>query len=425
MPGVAWVGLVAMAIVVGACGPSGGSTVCEPGAWQGCTCLGSGADGWRICDDEGMLWSSCDCSGDAGLPPDGALVMDGGGPDPDGGGGDPDGAVITWCTGRSDGTWCDGDERVTCQDGLETQREACTYGCDDSGVGGSHVCDEPNPNFCVGLLNGLWCDGDDLVNCQNDVVASRETCVNGCMSMPLGTPDKCAAVPFCTTVPSPVSPTAPTSACNFMDWSLSPDGFYLNSRFGTDNDPTTWGHTTSCGWLQGHYNANGCRYDVHSSSCLDNDTSIPWVQGHVDYLYADVMDAVDLYAPGDVPFPEYFYVAGAQRYNCGVLLRVSNPTNGRCVVVYAEDGGPGATYEGPSYGGRRILDASPALQRFLGITSWGWANSALVYVEWGLAGDVPGAACTPCQSSPAQAGSESMRTPYDVNHMQSGVDCRP
>jgi hypothetical protein len=362
------------------------------------------------------------------LPPDGAVVVDSGvGPDggvgQDGGGGD--GAVITWCTGRADGTWCDGDELVTCLGGLEAQRETCGYGCDASGAGGSQVCDEPNPAFCVGLMNGLWCDGNDLVNCQNDVVASRETCVNGCLSMPVGTPDECAAVPFCTTVPNPVSPTAPTSACNYMDWNLSPDGFYLNSRFGTDNDPTTWGHTTSCGFLQGHYNGHGCRYDNQASACLDNDTAIPWIQGDVDYLYADVIAAVDQYAPADVPFPEYFYVAGAQRFNCGALLRVSNPANSRCVVVYTEDGGPGATYEGPTYGGRRILDASPALQRFLAITSWGWANSALVYVEWGLAGDVPGQACLPCQSTPAQAGSEASRTPYDVNHMLPGLDCRP
>lgn len=404
-----------------ACGPSGsGEGICEPDSTQDCTCLGTGDPGVRICALDGMTWSSCDCRGDAGAG--------------DGGGGDgsavdsgpaADGEVVTFCSTRADGTWCEADELVSCLSGVESQRAACPYGCDDSAAGGSHACAEPNPNFCVGLLNGLWCDGDDLVYCLNDVVDSRETCANGCLSMPVGTPDECAAVPFCTAIPNPVSPTAPTDACNYMDWELSPDGFYLISRFGTTNDPTTLGHTTSCGFLQGHYDYHGCRYDNQTSSCLDNDTAIPWVQHHVDYVFQDVIDEVDLYAPGDVPNPDIFYVAGAQRFNCGAVLRVSNPGNSRCVMVYAEDGGPGATYEGPSYGARRILDASPAVSRFLAVTQWGWANADMVYVEWGLAGDVPGHACVPCQSTPVETGTESMRPPYDVNHMLPGLDCRP
>jgi hypothetical protein len=357
--------------------------------------------------------------------PDGAPLD--GQPSPDAqavDGGEPDSAPPDFCTGKADGDWCDGQDLVTCSGGQESGRTLCPHGCDDTLPDGGQACYEPNPDFCIGKMNGRWCDGDDLVYCLDDDVLWRIYCTDGCVSMPTGTPDECAYFGFCTTVPDPVSPTAPTEACNYMDWALSPDGFYLISRFGTSNDGTTWGNSTSCGLLQGHYDYHTCRYDVQSSTCLDNDYDIPWVQGHVDYMFNDVIAEVDAHMNGDVPTPEYFYVACAQRFNCGVLLRVSHPENGRCVVVYTEDGGPGATYEGPGYGGRRILDASPAVSEYLLVDDLGWANSDLLYVEWGLPGDVPGQACTPCQSTPAEVGTESQRSPYDLNHMMSGLNCR-
>ena len=240
--------------------------------------------------------------------------------------------------------------------------------------------------------------------------------------MPVGTPDECAVADFCTEVPPEAEPGAPTTACNYMDWNLSADGFYLISQFGTSQDPTTWGNSTSCGILQAHYDGYGCRYDALTETCLDNNTAIDWVQGDVDYDYDTLSADVAANMDGDVPYPEYFYVAGAQRFNCGALLRVSNPESGRCVVAYAEDGGPGTTYEGPDYGGRRILDSSPALVEYLMVTAVGWANSTMMYVEWGLPGDVPGQACTSCESTPAEAGTEDHRTPWDLTHM--GLDCR-
>ncbi len=313
---------------------------------------------------------------------------------------------------------------MTCAGAAEVALTECYYGCDSSTQGGNHTCIEPNPDACIGKVDGRWCDLTDLVHCQHDAVLWRVQCASGCQSMPPGTADRCHPVPFCTAVPAPLSPTPPTESCNYMDWELSPDGFYLISRFGTSADQTTWGHGTTCGYLQGHYDYQGCRYDVHASSCLDNDTSIPWAQGHVDYDFDDVIDTVDTHMVGDVPDPHIFYVADAQRFNCGALLRVSNPETNRCVVVYTEDGGPGSLYEGPNYGARRSLDASPAVSHYLLVDDWGWANSDLVYVEWGLPGDVPGKTCTPCQSTAAEAGTETQRTPYDPNHMQSGLDCR-
>lgn len=232
--------------------------------------------------------------------------------------------------------------------------------------------------------------------------------------------DTTPPVPECADVPSGDAPA--DQRCENMDWKLDPVGYYKISSFGTSNDGTTWGNTTSCGWLQAHYDYYECRHDGNTGDCLDDDWHIPWVQGHVDYDYGDVIDAVAESAPDDVDWPEVFYVAGAQRFGCGAVLRVSYPDNGRCVVVYAEDGGPNSLYEGEGYGERRILDSSPAVVEFLQVENTGWGNSDLVYVEWGRDGDVPGTACDECYEEPVRAGTESRRTPYDVEHL--GLDCR-
>jgi hypothetical protein len=226
------------------------------------------------------------------------------------------------------------------------------------------------------------------------------------------------AEPACAERPTSDAPA--DQSCSSMDWHLDPVGYYKISTFGTSNDSTTWGGRTSCGWLQEHYDYWECRQDANTGDCLDDDWHIPWVHGSVDYDYDAVLAAVDAYAPADVPEPAYFYVAGAQRFGCGAVLRVSY--GGRCVVVYAEDGGPNSLYEGEGYGERRILDSSPAVVAFLQVQHTGWVNSDLVYVEWAEDGDVPGEACTPCYGAATAEGSESRRTPYDVEHL--GLDCR-
>jgi hypothetical protein len=207
-----------------------------------------------------------------------------------------------------------------------------------------------------------------------------------------------------------------------MDWKLETDGFYLVSQFGTNADATTLGITTTCGFLQGFYNQHGCIYDRRTGKCLAGSKQIPWVTGTVTYNKAAMLAEVDQHLGGNVPTSKYFYVASAQRFGCGALLRVTNPDNGRCVVVFAEDGGPGTTYEMAGKGGRRILDSSPAVHRYLG-THCCWSSSQRVLVEWGLPGDVPGSKCTPCVSTPAKQGTEAMRTVWDPNHMMPS-SCR-
>jgi len=325
-----------------------------------------------------------------------------------------------FCAGKANGKWCNGDDLVTCTDDEIANQVDCENGCQSMPSGVPDECKTSEEGFCVGKMNGDWCMGDDVVTCKNDAIANQVFCQYGCQSMPLGTADKCKTGGdgnFCVAVPPEQSPSPPTEKCSYMDWKMSPDGFYLNSTFGTSNDGTTWGNSTSCGYLQGHYDYHDCIFDNQTNSCLPGDYDLPYVQGHVDYDYQTVLNVVADNKNGDVPEPLYFYVADAQRLGCGTILRVSNPANGRCVVVYTEDGGPGATYEMADKGGRRILDCSPAIFKYLQLQQSGWANSDLVYVEWGLEGDVPGHACTPCQSSPAKQGNESMLPPWEVNHM--------
>jgi hypothetical protein len=233
-----------------------------------------------------------------------------------------------------------------------------------------------------------------------------------------------AVPPACIDEPSAVTPDPPIEVCDYMDWRLSADGFYKISRFGTTNDPTTMGRTTTCGFLQGHYDGHDCVWDNRSGACVGDDHAIPWAQGSVDYVFEEVIAEVEAHLGEDVPTPEYFYVAGAQRFRCGSLLRVTNPANGKCIVAYAEDGGPNGTYEDVGYGERRILDSSPAVVRWLEVVNWGWRTADLVYVEWGLPGDVPGRRCTRCESAPAADGYAFLGTPFDVNHMLP-YDCGP
>ena len=329
------------------------------------------------------------------------------------------GAQNTWCTGKPDGDWCKGSTLVTCAAAAIAAELPCPFGCQGSAAGAFDVCaPDASGDFCAGKQSGAWCYGDDLATCQADKLVGQVDCPWGCLSMPVGTADQCAAGQFCMALPPMTSASPPSEACNYMDWKLSPDGFYLISQFGTTNDPTTLGNSTSCGFLQSQYNAKGCKWDNGTGGCLGGSHDIPWIQGHVDYSYQQVLSTVSANMNGDVPAPEYFYVAGAQRFGCGAVLRITNTLNGRCVVAYVEDGGPGSKYESAPYGGRRIMDSSPAVVQYLQVPKLGWKSSTLVLAEWGQPGDVPGQACSPCDAAtPAKQGTESQTSPWDLTHM--------
>lgn len=78
---------------------------------------------------------------------------------------------------------------------------------------GSAVVD-PGSGFCVGKMNGLWCQGDLLVTCQDGGETGSQSCVHGCQSNPVGTPDQCK--------------DGPTGDCPFGN------GAYCGSTLGLD-----------------------------------------------------------------------------------------------------------------------------------------------------------------------------------------------
>ena len=386
--------------------PAGAPSACAQGGGEVCGAKGDGV--WCAGDDlvacqGGVLQSEVTCLYGCVASPTGKGSVCG-----------PGGAE-TFCAGKSNGPHCKGSSLVACKDGEVLYVSACPLGCVPGAI---DICKSAEgQTACTGKANGPWCHDSFLATCQSGQVVGDVACPFGCQSGTPGVADQCAGSSFCADVPAKASPSPPTGACDAMDWGLEPDGFYLVSQFGTTNDPTTLGLTTSCGYLQKQYDAHGCVFDQQVNGCVAGDKTIPWVHGNVDYTYGTVMSAVGANMGGDVPFPQFFYVAGAQRFGCGATLRVSNPVTGKCVVVYAEDGGPGAKYEAAAYGGRRILDSSPAVIQYLEVQQYGWKDSDLLYVEWGKPGDTPGAKCTPCESTPAKAGSEAKKSPWSLAHM--------
>ena len=298
---------------------------------------------------------------------------------------------------------------------------------DDAGSVRDAAVDAGGGGYCEGRGTGTYCDGETLITCTQGTETGRMGCAEGCFSTETPGEGSCAPPleePMCPDVPASTSPNPTTQKCNHMDWGLSPDGFYLFSKFGMDLDMSTWGSPTTCGIMQTEYDNRGCQYSYEEGECVGQETDIPWIQGDVDYRTDTALPQVRKHRGGDVPYPEYFYVAGAQRFGCGALLRVSDLESGNCVVVYAEDGGPNSTYEMAGEGGRRILDSSPAVLEYLGLQNdccWGSGN--MVYVEWAKPGDEPGQRCTPCTSTPVEAGTEDRRTKWDVDHLH-GNSCR-
>ena len=99
-------------------------------------------------------------------------------------------ADAAYCSDKANGWWCDGDNLVVCQNGSQTSSENCSCGCESMPPGEPDQC-KACGGFCGGKDNGWWCNGDNLVVCQNGSQTSSENCSCGCQSMPPGEPDKC------------------------------------------------------------------------------------------------------------------------------------------------------------------------------------------------------------------------------------------
>ena len=85
----------------------------------------------------------------------------------------------------------DANTLYTCTNGNWSVREVCTAGCQINPPGTPDTCKAPPSNFCTGKSNGWYCDGADLVTCSGGNVVGRQTCQYGCQINPPGTPDTC------------------------------------------------------------------------------------------------------------------------------------------------------------------------------------------------------------------------------------------
>ncbi|MBM4371233.1 MAG: gamma-glutamyl-gamma-aminobutyrate hydrolase family protein, partial [Deltaproteobacteria bacterium] len=98
-----------------------------------------------------------------------------------------------FCEGKASGLWCDGNDLVNCQGGAVASETPCPCSCTSMPPGVNDECAACGGDFCEGKASGLWCDGNDLVKCQGGAVASETPCPCGCTSMPPGVNDECAA----------------------------------------------------------------------------------------------------------------------------------------------------------------------------------------------------------------------------------------
>ena len=101
-------------------------------------------------------------------------------------------AWADFCNGKQNGLWCDGNNLDNCQGNKIASSQACANGCQSNPPGVADAC-KAGSGFCSGKMNGLWCNGNDLVNCSNGNTSSSQSCPNGCQSNPSGVADACKA----------------------------------------------------------------------------------------------------------------------------------------------------------------------------------------------------------------------------------------
>ncbi len=99
-----------------------------------------------------------------------------------------------FCSGKSDGAFCEGDKLTQCQGGKVASSSACKAGCQQNPAGMADACKPEGPppsGFCASKANGPWCNGNSLVQCSGGNIQSSKGCPLGCKSNPAGVPDAC------------------------------------------------------------------------------------------------------------------------------------------------------------------------------------------------------------------------------------------
>ncbi len=236
--------------------PPGTPDKCKDAAPTG-FCSGK-ADGWW-CEADGLVRCQAQQKAETKACANGCQAMPDGQDDKC-----KDAAPSGFCAAKQDGLWCDGDKLVTCGGGGVKSTQPCTSGCQAMPDGQNDKCKDAGPSgFCAAKQDGLWCDGDKLVTCGGGSVKSSQTCSEGCLSMPPGTPDKCKEA-------------APTGFCagKANGWWCEGDGLtYCQAQQKTSTKPCS----------------NGCQQmpDGVDDACKSSGGSVTFCSGKQNGLWCD------------------------------------------------------------------------------------------------------------------------------------------
>ena len=116
-------------------------------------------------------------------------------------------ACAGFCQDKQNGLWCDGDDLVNCQGGQVASSTPCPCGCKSNVLGVNDECEPCGGGFCDGRADGSWCNDETLTHCQGGLAAGTEDCPMGCQPNPdegeghCVTPDPDTSPPADTWVP--------------------------------------------------------------------------------------------------------------------------------------------------------------------------------------------------------------------------------
>lgn len=170
--------------------PVGTPDLCKPPPASSGPCAGKSDGAW--CSGDQLLQCKGGQTAASQVCPNGCQQMPPGQPDTC-----QPAATPSPCTGKSDGAWCDGDKLLQCKGGQTSSSQLCSYGCQAMPPGTPDQCKgAPTPTgACSGKTDGSWCDGAKLLHCKGGSVSSSQTCSDGCQAMPAGIADQCKPPP--------------------------------------------------------------------------------------------------------------------------------------------------------------------------------------------------------------------------------------
>ena len=103
-----------------------------------------------------------------------------------GGGGE---VVATgFCAGKQDGMWCQGQVLLQCAGGATLSPQPCVLGCQSNPAGVADDCKPVPDDVCVGLPGSTICAGATLRTCTGGKSGNLQLCAFGCGDLGAGLP---------------------------------------------------------------------------------------------------------------------------------------------------------------------------------------------------------------------------------------------